>query len=110
MPSARMVSATPSSGVASTSGSPCAANASLNTADEYSLWPPGGAGASGRAHAALGEATFWQPDEAEHARPPGSSAHKEEREFGSHAAQQTASYLLVAGHVGTKESGHRARL
>jgi len=32
-----MVSATPSSGVASTSGSPCAANASLNTADEYSL-------------------------------------------------------------------------
>ena len=37
MPSARMVSATPSSGVASTSGSLCAAKASLYTADEYSL-------------------------------------------------------------------------
>lgn len=32
-----MVSATPSSGVASTSGSLCAAKASLYTADEYSL-------------------------------------------------------------------------
>lgn len=37
MPRARMVSATPSSGVASTSGSLCAAKASLYTADEYSL-------------------------------------------------------------------------
>lgn len=51
MPSARMASATPSSGVDSTSGSPCAGKASLNTADEYSLPPAAGALAwGGQAH------------------------------------------------------------